>query len=165
MIAVKLKKLWKPTEIFQKCSLCFDQSQKRSEHARQPQNYKLYYDCCLRFGFLTLDWLFRYNTITFQKLIFLVFTVFRVLQYSLKGSVSNFKYTVPLLSLQACYVEFSHSSQLTNSMLAWNFYSAHTYILYTKQRKSRITPWGHHQMFCLTKLITKLFLTDRTFPH
>ena len=41
MIAVELKKLWKPAEIFQKCSLCFDQSQHRSEHARKPQNHKL----------------------------------------------------------------------------------------------------------------------------
>ena len=164
MIAVKLKKLWKPTEIFQKWSLCFDQSQKRSEHARQPQNYKLYYDCCLRFGFLTLDWLFLCNTITFQKYFWcLQFSEF----YSSHWKVLYLTSSTLYLSYRYKLVmwNFPDSSQLTNSMLAWNFYSAHTYILYTKQRKSRITPWGHHQMFCLTKLITKLFLTDRIFPH
>ena len=144
MIAVKLKKLWKPAEILQKCSFCFDQSQQRSEHACKPQNHKLNYGCCLRFGFLTLDWLFPCNTITFQK-------YFWCLQFSEFYS-SHWKVlylTSSTLYLSYCYELVMWNfpivvSYKENSMLAWNFYSAHTYILYTKQRKNRITQRGHH---------------------
>ena len=105
-------------------------------------SHKLNYGCFLWFGFLTLDWLFPCNTITFQK-------YFWCLQFSeLYSSHWKVLYlTSSTLYLSYCYelVMCSHSSQLTNSMLAWNFYSAHTYILYTKQRKNRITRRGHHQ--------------------
>ena len=58
MIAVKLKKLWKPAEIFQKCSLCFDQSQQRLQHA-----CKLHFAFCdaVLWFVILFSWLLVYN--------------------------------------------------------------------------------------------------------
>ena len=76
MIAVKLKKLWKPAEILQKCSFCFNQSQQRSEHAFKPQT-KLWLFFVVWISYPWLTFSLQHNNI---PEIFLVFTVFRVLQ-------------------------------------------------------------------------------------
>ena len=51
-------------DVFRWC--CFDQSQQRSGHANKPKS-QTNYRCCLRFSFLSPDWLSPCNTIAFQK--------------------------------------------------------------------------------------------------